>query len=206
MIEAEENKPVVAAFDFDGTLTRRDTLLPFLLHVLGAATVMRHGFVLLPTLVGYGLGMIRNDVAKERVLTRSFSGADMGVLREKAAQFAEHKLPELIRPEASRRLDWHKKQGHRCIVVSASLDLYVQPWALKAGFNDVIASRLETLEDGRATGRLLGENCFGIEKVRRLEALLGPRSGYTLFAYGDSRGDKELLSSADFAFYRRIPV
>jgi len=206
MSEDEENKPVVAAFDFDGTLTRRDTLLPFLLHVIGAAAVMRHGFILLPTLVGYGLGMIRNDVTKERVLTRSFSGTDMGVLRDKAAQFAEDKLPELIRPEASRRLDWHKKQGHRCIVVSASLDLYVQPWALKAGFNDVIASRLETLKDGHITGNLLGENCFGIEKVRRLEALLGSRSGYILYAYGDSRGDKELLSSADFAFYRRIPV
>jgi len=202
---AEVKKPVVAAFDFDGTLTRRDTLLPFLLHALGAPTVMRHALTLAPTLAGYGLGMIRNDVAKERVLTQCFSGTDIGTLRNKAAQFAEQRLPELIRPEAAHRFDWHRKQGHRCIVVSASLELYVQPWALKAGFDDVIASRLEMREDGRLTGNLLGENCFGIEKVRRLEALLGSKSGYTLYAYGDSRGDKELLSAADYAYYRQMP-
>lgn len=201
----QDSKPVVAAFDFDGTLTRRDTLLPFLLHALGAPAVMRHAFILSPTLAGYGLGMIRNDVAKERVFTQCLAGMQVDELQQKAAQFAEHKLPGLIRTEAIRRFDWHKKQGHRCVVVSASLEFYVQPWALRAGFDDVIASHLETREDGRITGNLLGENCFGIEKVRRLEALLGPRSGYTLYAYGDSRGDKELLSTADYAYYRRIP-
>jgi HAD superfamily phosphoserine phosphatase-like hydrolase len=91
------------------------------------------------------------------------------------------------------------------VVISASLDIYVRPWAIKAGFADVIATHLETREDGRVTGKLSGANCFGAEKVRRLEALLGPRSGYTLYAYGDSRGDKELLLSADYPYYRKIP-
>ena len=90
------------------------------------------------------------------------------------------------------------------MAISASLALYVQPWALKAGFDDVIATHLETLEDGRISGKLAGKNCFGIEKIRRLEALLGPRNGYTLYAYGDSRGDRELLSSADYAYYRKF--
>ena len=206
MSDALTNKPVVAAFDFDGTLTRRDTLLPFLLQALGRRALIRHALVLAPTLAGYGLGLVRNDVAKERVLARSFAGTDIGALRDKAAQFAEHILPGLVRSEAIHRFEWHKKQGHRCVVVSASLELYVQPWALKAGFDDVIASRLETKDDGLITGNLLGQNCFGIEKVRRLEALVGPRRGYTLYAYGDSRGDKELLSVADYAYYRRIPI
>ena len=205
MSEAEANKPVVAAFDFDGTLTRRDTLLQFLLHVLGAAAVMRHALILSPTLVGYGLGIIRNSVAKERVLTQCLAGMPIDELQRAAAQFAEHKLAGLVRPDALQRFDWHKKQGHRCVVISASLELYVRPWAQRAGFDDVIATHLEMREDGRITGNLLGGNCFGIEKVRRLEALLGPRSGYTLYAYGDSRGDKELLSAADYAYYRWIP-
>ncbi len=75
----------------------------------------------------------------------------------------------------------------------------------KAGFDDVIATRLESHEDGTVTGKLSGANCFGSEKVRRLEALLGAREGYSLYAYGDSRGDKELLSSADYPYYRQIP-
>lgn len=199
------NKPVVAAFDFDGTLTRRDTLLPFLRYTLGTTAVMRHALILAPTLAAYCLGMLRNDIAKERVLAQTLGGIAMEELRDQAARFAEHQLPGLMRPEAMRRFDWHKKQGHRCLVISASLDIYVKPWAIQAGFDEVLASQLETLTDGRITGNLLGGNCFGIEKVRRLEALLGARNSYTLYAYGDSRGDKELLATADYAFYRRMP-
>lgn len=201
----QADKPVVAAFDFDGTLTHRDTLLPFLLHTLGTAKVVRHAFVLSPTLAGYGLGLIRNDVAKERVLVECLAGMPMDALQQEGEWFAAYVLPKLLRQEALQRLDWHKQQGHRCVVISASLELYVRPWAIKTGFDDVIATHLEMRKDGCATGKLSGGNCFGIEKVRRLDALLGAREGYTLYAYGDSRGDKELLSGADFAYYRRVP-
>jgi len=201
-----ESKPIVAAFDFDGTLTHRDTLLPFLLYVSGWQAFIFRMFLLTPTLAGYGLGFIRNDIAKERVLTNFLSGMDIAALQNKAKLFAEQKLPGLLRTGTMKRLHWHKQQGHRCVVISASLDMYVRHWALKNYFDDVIATHLETLADGSITGKLSGENCFGIEKVRRLEALLGPRDGYTLYAYGDSRGDKELLSCANYAFYRRIPA
>jgi HAD superfamily hydrolase (TIGR01490 family) len=201
----EASKPVVAAFDFDGTLTRSETLGPFLLHTLGAARVARDALVLSPTLAGYALGMIRNDIAKERVFIQCLGGMQIEALRQHAERFAATALPGLMSREAMQRFAWHKRQGHRCIVISASLELYVKPWALKAGFDDVLASSLETRENGAITGKLSGENCFGIEKVRRLEALLGPRNGYTLYAYGDSRGDKELLSAADHAYYRRMP-
>lgn len=205
MNTAHGEKPVVAAFDFDGTLTYRDTLFPFLMHSAGPARFAGHVLGLIPTLAGYGLGVIPNDIAKQRVLARFFAGTHIDTLRDKAEHFAEHELPGLIRPEAARRFDWHKQQGHRCIVISASLELYVRHWAQQAGFDDVLASRLETMADGRVTGNLMGKNCFGAEKVRRLEELLGARSGYTLYAYGDSRGDKELLSCADHAYFQTIP-
>jgi phosphatidylglycerophosphatase C len=201
----QADKPVVAAFDFDGTLTRRETLLPFLLHTLGAAAVARRALVLCPTLAAYGLGLIRNDVAKERVFVRCLAGMSIDELQQAGERFAAYVLPGLLRHEAMRRLDWHKRRGHRCVVISASLELYVRPWAIEAGFNDVIATRLEKQEDGRITGKLSGANCFGIEKVRRLEALLGVREDYILYAYGDSRGDRELLSWADYPYYRQIP-
>jgi HAD superfamily hydrolase (TIGR01490 family) len=203
--ETQADKPVVAVFDFDGTLTRRDTLLPFLLHTLGTATVARHAIVLSPILVGYALGLIGNGVAKEQVLVRCLAGMRMDELQHEGERFASYVLPGLLSHEAMQRLEWHKQQGHRCVVISASLELYVRPWAVKAGFDDVIATRLEMQEDGRITGKLSGENCYGIEKLRRLELLLGGREGYTLYAYGDSRGDKELLSVADFSYYRQIP-
>jgi len=81
----------------------------------------------------------------------------------------------------------------------------VRPWAIKAGFDEVLATHLEANTDGTTDGRLAGANCFGIEKVRRLETLLGARDGYTLYAYGDSRGDREMLDMADHAYYRHMP-
>lgn len=195
-------KPVVAAFDFDGTLTRHDTLFPFLLHVAGPENLFKKIIYLSPVLAGYALGLIRNDIAKIKVLRRFLANMAMTTLQQHAWQFAEQKLPTMLRPEAMQRLEWHKQQGHRCVIVSASLELYLRPWAAKAGFDDTIGSRLEEIDGGRTSGELLGENCFGPEKMRRLEALLGPREAYTLYAYGDSRGDKELLSAADYPFYR----
>lgn len=206
MSETKTEKPVVAAFDFDGTLTHYDTMFPFLLHTVGWSKFLRHIFVLLPTLTGYGLGVIRNDIAKERVFVRFLSGMAIGALKNKGVQFAEKKLPGLLRPEAMQRLAWHKQHGHHCVVISASLELYVKPWAMNAGFDGVIATHLETLNDGHTTGKLSGKNCFGAEKIRRLEELLGPKSGFMLYAYGDSRGDKELLSAADHAYYREMPT
>lgn len=201
----QTDKLVVAAFDFDGTLTRRDTLLPYLLHTLGAVAVARHALMLSPTLTGYALGLIANGVAKERVLVRCLAGMRSDELQQEAEQFALFVLPGLIRHEAMQRLAWHRQEGHRCVVISASLELYVRPWAQSAGFDDVIATRLEAKEDGRITGKLSGANCFGIEKTRRLETLLGAREGYILYAYGDSRGDRELLSMADYAYFRQFP-
>ena len=199
------NKPVVAAFDFDGTLTRRETLLPFLLHALGTARVARDALILSPTLLGYGLGLIRNDIAKQRVFVQCLGGMRMDELQQQGEGFAVQVLPDLMRYEAMQRLKWHQQQGHRCVVISASMDLYVRPWAIRAGFDDVLATHLESLGDGTTSGRLSGENCYGIEKVRRLEALLGVRDGFTLYAYGDSRGDRELLAVADYGYYRQMP-
>ncbi len=101
------------------------------------------------------------------------------------------------------RLHWHQRQGHRCVLVSASMDIYLKPWAAAAGFDDVVCSTLE-FHDGRVTGRLAGGNCYGDEKARRLAQLLGEQD-YTLYAYGDSRGDKELLAMADYGYYRWMP-
>lgn len=204
MSEGQADKLIVAAFDFDGTLTHRDTLFPFLLHVVGWRVFFNHLIVLLPTLMAYGLGLIRNDIAKERVLARFLSGKSIVELKQKAEQFSRFAVPKLLRHTAMQRLAWHKQQGHRCMVISASLELYVRPWAIKAGFDDVAATHLDTQKDGLVTGKLAGKNCYGAEKTKRLEILLGSKDGYTLHAYGDSKGDKELLSLADFTYYRKF--
>lgn len=197
-------KPVVAAFDFDGTLTYRDSFLPFLRAVAGDARYLQLMLGLSPVLLGYGLGLVKNHHAKARVLAKFFSGQAVHQIQQVADEFAARQLPARIRASALARLRWHQQQGHRCVIVSASLECYLRPWAQAVGVNDVIGSRLAT-EAEIYTGQLATANCYGAEKTRRLQVLLGQRDAYTLYAYGDSKGDRELLALADHAYYRQMP-
>jgi len=198
------DRAVVAAFDFDGTLTRHDSLLPFLRFALPPMEFSLKAARLTPVFMAYALRMMRNDLAKERVLSGFFAGTPLVRIEALGSEFAAHRLPSLLLAQAMVRVAWHKEQGHTCVLVSASLVHYLAPWATQAGFDYVIASRLETDSEGRVTGRLAEGNCYGAEKARRLHALMGEDS--TLYAYGDSRGDREMLSMAHHPYYRAMPT
>lgn len=199
------SRNVVAAFDFDGTITRRDSFLPFLQAMAGRRRYLRQMLTLSPGLLAYLLGIISNHTVKNRVLTQFLRGNEVGDVRRVAQDFAAGRLQRFIRPDALARLRWHQQQGHRCVIVSASLECYLLPWAEATGGVEVIGSRL-AIDDERYTGELLGRNCYGAEKVRRLTDVLGARDTYTLYAYGDSKGDRELLACADHAYYRQMPA
>ena len=195
--------PVIAAFDFDGTITTRDTLLPFLLFTTGYWKSFWKFIKLGSCIISYLAGYTPRQETKERVLTEFFKHTHLYKLEQLGASFAvSYQLKRMIKPEAQKKLDWHRKQNHRCILISASIDTYLIPWYKQAGFSDLICSRLDTTPSDMVTGSLKGLNCWGPEKTRRLNELLAKENHYTLYAYGDSRGDRELLAAADFAFYR----
>lgn len=201
---ANLSKPVVAAFDFDGTLTYRDSLLPFLHFVTGTATTLTNLFLESPDMIQYLVGYLNRQGLKEALLTRFLKDKTQLEIQTCAEKFAKQVLPKMVRPEGLERIAWHKSQGHRCILLSANLDIYLNPWGHMAGFNDIIASRVEFSSHNKVTGRLIGLNCRGPEKVRRLAEVVGPRAEYVLYAYGDSEGDRELLDIADYTFYRTL--
>ena len=188
--------PAVAVFDVDGTLTLRDTLLPFLAGLCGRAAVSRalarHGVRLGAALLGAGS---RDDV-KEAVLGDLVTGRDAGQVRAAGDRFAERVLRTGMRADTVARLRWHRAQGHQVVLLSASLADYLVPLGRLLGADAVLCSRLEAGADGRLTGRLEGGNCRGPEKVVRLRAWLAGRTP-VLWAYGDSSGDRELLAAAD---------
>ncbi len=199
-----KNKQIVAAFDFDGTLTQRDTLPSFLSYMFGSFRTLLLFGLEIPTLLSFVCGMISRQKTKERILRRFFNQLTLDDIKIKGREFAAGPLNQLIRKEGLEKLQWHLREGHRCVLVSANLDVYLEPWSQNKGFHDLICSCIDASSDGMVTGKIRGTNCWGPEKVRRLSLLLGPKKDYTLYAYGDSLGDRELLELADYSFFRRF--
>lgn len=199
-------KDTVAAFDFDGTMTYRDSLLPFFSFVEGHVKTYLKLLLAVPYVLGFLLGIKSRQQVKEFVLSKFFGNMPFEQLKSYSLKYAHQKLPHLVVPEAMQRLQWHLSQGHRCILISANLEVYLEPWAKQNGFHDVIASKLKLNGNGHVTGELIGANCWGPEKCRRLEEILGQKKTYKLYVYGDSRGDKELLRLADYPYYREMPL
>lgn len=194
----------IAAFDFDGTLTYRDTLIPFLLFVCGPWKLFKECLLLTPVFVGYIFKIYDRQQVKEALMSRTIAGMPLEKVRALGAEFAQNRLPQLLRPEGMERLRWHQERGDRALLVSANLDVYLEPWGKIVGFQDVICSKVAQDNFQRVTGKLIGKNCRAQEKVVRLEQLLGGRSIYEVYAYGDSEGDKEMLEWADFPYYNKF--
>jgi HAD superfamily hydrolase (TIGR01490 family) len=191
-------RPVVAAFDLDGTLTRRDTLKPFLVRAFGWRRVAWTFLQLTPWALRVAAGRARVDDFKVRALRRLFAGEDPARLRAVGLVHARA-VKERLRPAALARIEWHRAQGHCLVLASAAIDVYVEPLARSLAFDHVACTRLAVVagaQGDRYDGSLAGEDCTGAGKVRLVEALLGPLSRLELHAYGDSPGDRELLAAA----------
>jgi len=187
--------PTVAVFDFDRTLSTRDNVLPFLAEIAGRAAVAR---VLLRS--APDVARRRRDTVKAR-LARLLEGRELTEIDGRSQAFAADVVAHHLRDDVLARADWHARQGHRRVIVSASFECYLEPIAATLGFDAALATRL-AVADGRLTGRLDGANVRRAEKVRRLEHWLARSPGdrpATIWAYGDSAGDQELLASADRA-------
>lgn len=200
----QKDKLTVAAFDFDGTISYCDSLIPFLWSMAGTGKTIKNLCLCTPVFLQFLRNKNLRQSAKEKLLETFLKGQDYTAILLQGETYAQGILNKLIKSEALDRILWHKSQKHTLVLVSANLSAYLMPWAKKHGIDYVLASELELDEQKRITGRLRGLNCWGEEKVRRLKNLFGSKENYTLYAYGNSRGDRELLELADYPFYRKF--
>lgn len=190
------SKRKIAVFDFDGTLTTKDTLLEFIKYACGVGNFYI-GFLLhSPLLVLMKLHLYPNWKAKEKVFSYFFKGWEYKKFQELGNRFADL-IDTFKRDDIVKQLSKHIKNGDTVYVISASIEDWVKPWCQRNQVNMVLGTKIEVDEHGTITGKFSTENCYGQAKVNRLLHIEPRREEYVLYAYGDSRGDKEMLEFAD---------
>ncbi len=189
-------RPVVAAFDVDGTLTTGDCVVPFLRRAAGR----RLATTLLARPGALAAALLRRDRDRLKELAcAALTGLPAGEVDRLGGEFARRVAATGLRDDTTARLARHRELGHMVLLASASLDAYLVPLGELLGVDAVVCTMLERGADGRLTGRLAGRNCRGAEKARRVRELLSSRdlADAELWAYGDSPDDAALLASAD---------
>ena len=190
----------IAFFDFDGTITTDDSLLKFIRFVVGDMKFIMGLCVLSPMLVIYKLKLIPNYRAKQIMLSYFFKGMKEQDFMEVARKYSLEHIDTILRPKAMEKIRWHQERGDKVVIVSASLECWLKPWC-EIHSLEVLATNLK-IEEGIVTGQFLTKNCYGIEKENRIKELYALGRYEHIYAYGDSRGDREMLALADMKEYK----
>ncbi len=194
--------PDLALFDFDGTITDGDSFTAFVYNVVAPARLRLGMLVLSPLIAAYYLGLLPATRLRRAIVRVGLAGRRQAEIDALGARFAREVLPGLVRPASRERLDWHRARGDDVVVVSASLAPYLRPWCVAEGCA-LICTELEA-DGGILTGRYLGRDCTAAEKARRVRLKFPLASYATIYAYGDTKEDEELLALASERFFRGV--
>lgn len=190
----------IVAFDFDGTLTHKDSLLEFIKYSKGKIYFYIIMLLFLPLLVAYRLGLYPNWKIKEKLFSFLYKGMEINDFNELCMSFFYDKK-SLLRDNIIDRINYHRSRDAVLIIVSASIENWVLPFAEFLGINIVLGTKIE-VKNNRITGVFNSKNCYGKEKVERILNRFPERSSYKLIAYGDSKGDLEMMNFADESYYK----
>lgn len=194
------NEPnVVAIFDFDGTITKKPTTLSFLRFVFPWQFILLMPF-LFPALILFSCRLITIDNLNIFICWLFFKNKSRNAIVSQGDLFAHTQIPPLLKDEAIHKLKKHQEEGHYCILATSAYDVYIKSWAEFHGFDAVVCTVFEVGNNNQFTGYLSGASCYGLEKAKRVQPWINKNS--EIYAYGDSRGDKEILALADHSFYR----
>lgn len=187
-------------FDFDGTITSKDTLAQIMIHYHGNARYLLGLFILSPLILFYMLKLIPSWKTKQLMLSLFFKGQDAIVFDDKCRDFSLRIVPKLVRAKALEKIRDYQSAGATVVVVTASAENWVKPWCDQLGIA-CLGTKLEVVNN-TITGKILGKNCHGSEKVCRVTEKFDLRNFEEIIAFGDSPGDKEMLALAHRKYYK----
>lgn len=197
-------KKKIYAFDFDGTVTTCDSLIAIIRYISGNRKLILWIASHIHLLLLMKMGLYSNHTLKLRLFRHIFGGMSEQELKEKATDFAKA-YSHIIRPEAKPIIKKALAEEHTVCIISASPSIWVRPFFTDCPGIEFLCTELETI-DGIITGNFIGNNCYGQEKVNRLLSRHPNRDEYKLIAFGDSKGDRELLALADEKHFRELGI
>ena len=184
----------LALFDFDGTISYGNTFTPFLHFAVDQKRLVAGRVMLAPVIACYKLGIVSESAARESACTVGFRGRRESEVRRIGERYAREVLPRVIRPNALERICWHKERGDVVVVVSASLNMYLDAWSRQLRL-DVVCTELDE-KDGILTGRYRDGDCSGEEKPIRILKKYRVQDYPVVYAYGDTQEDRPMLNLA----------
>lgn len=204
----EKCKNYYAFFDFDGTITKKDSFFEFIKFTIPTKVLMKGLVYEIPNFMKYLVGIYDSTMMKERIISRFYKGWRYARLETLAENFAKQKLPKIVKKEALYRIKWHIREGHTVAIVTGSLEFYVKAWVRSLveiddsfRFLDVIGTQIE-VKNGIVTGRINGANCVGRQKVVSIMQKYKINLDDVIYAYGDSAGDIDMMKIANFRLFR----
>jgi phosphatidylglycerophosphatase C len=187
----------LAIFDLDGTITRHDTLIQFILGYLKSRPWRLFGFLLaMPAVLLYLVRVIDRGALKGSVIHWTLGGSSRADLDAWSAAFVPRIVEHGVFRIALERIAAHRRDGDLLVLMSASPDLYVPAIAQHLGFSEVTCTGVRWDGD-RLDGRLTTPNCRGAEKVRRFAELRIRHPNVVTTAYGNAASDLDHLRLAD---------
>ncbi|WP_111860357.1 HAD-IB family hydrolase [Acinetobacter sp. CFCC 10889] len=190
----------IAFFDFDGTITTTDTFTPFIHLTVIPKTLNKGKILLAPYIIGYKLDIVSGSVIRSKIFKFGFKGRLEQELIHIGSQYCINFIPKVIRGNAMERIEWHKAQGDRIVIVSASIDLYLKPWCEKHKL-ELLCSEVESI-NGVLTGKYQNKDCSGMVKKERILKNYDLSSYKEIYVYGDTIEDNDMLSLGTIKFYR----
>lgn len=195
-----ENK-TIAFFDFDGTITNRDIFWDYLFYRLKNGLSPIKLLTSFPVFALYLAKILNNEKAKQLIFSKLFKGESVSYFENTIKQYYQTSFKNRPRKDALTKILWHKNNMHEVYIVSANFDLIVQQFAKEQSIK-FISTKLD-IEDSIITGKFATPNCYGEEKVKRIKNEVANLHNYArIYAYGDSRGDREMLALATDPYYR----
>lgn len=195
-------KRKIAVFDFDGTITNKDTLLGFIRYTKGSMGLWMTFLLFSPLLICYKMKLYPNWKVKELIFSFLYKGVTRKEFDKLCTCFFQFKGISLIRRDAHEKILSLQKEGYEILIISASIEDWIKPFAEYLNVSTLLATIPEFDPQEKLTGNFQNKNCFGKEKVNRLLDLYPDRDNYELIAFGDSKGDRDLLDFADQGYYK----